>query len=170
MPAGAEARTVEVVDLKRLWVEAYAYDVAAMSKVIEANARSVTGATYHLKFAAVRWLANGELDPSFAEGGIFSRRIGDYGSASAVALATTMWLSAEKAMPNSTSRLSGCTAARPAFSRTAAVVVAMLRMVSWAREKTSATPSTPAASWGRCRPKTEVGSEPTTGAAGSVST
>jgi len=66
-------------------------------------------------------------------------------------------------MPNSTSRLSGCTAARPTFSRTDAVVVAMLKMVSWAREKTSATCSTPAASWGRSRPKTEVGSEPTAG-------
>jgi uncharacterized delta-60 repeat protein len=43
--------------------------------------------TYHLKFAAVRWLPDGELDPSFAEGGIFTRHIGDYGSASAVALA-----------------------------------------------------------------------------------
>lgn len=43
--------------------------------------------TYHLKFAAVRWLANGELDPTFAEGGIFTRRIANEGSASAVALA-----------------------------------------------------------------------------------
>lgn len=44
-------------------------------------------ATYHLKFAAVRWLANGELDLSFAEGGIYSRRIGNDGSASSVELA-----------------------------------------------------------------------------------
>lgn len=44
-------------------------------------------ATYHLKFAAVRWLADGEPDPSFAAGGIFTRHIGNYGSASAVALA-----------------------------------------------------------------------------------
>lgn len=43
--------------------------------------------TYHLKFAAVRWLADGEADPSFGEGGIYSRRIANYGSASAVALA-----------------------------------------------------------------------------------
>jgi len=44
--------------------------------------------TYHLTFAAVRWLANGELDPSFAKGGIFVRRIGNNdGAATAVALA-----------------------------------------------------------------------------------
>ena len=39
-----------VVDLKRLWVEAYAYDVAAMGKVLEANAQGPTGSNYHLKF------------------------------------------------------------------------------------------------------------------------
>lgn len=44
-------------------------------------------ATYHLKFAAVRWLANGELDPTFAEGGIFARRMGEEFAASSVNLA-----------------------------------------------------------------------------------
>ncbi|MGN6586143.1 MAG: hypothetical protein ACTHKT_01560 [Solirubrobacterales bacterium] len=43
--------------------------------------------TYHGKFAAVRYLPDGELDPSFAEGGIFTRRIADEGTASAVELA-----------------------------------------------------------------------------------
>jgi uncharacterized delta-60 repeat protein len=44
-------------------------------------------ATYHLKFAAVRWLASGELDPSFGNGGIFSLRMGYEFSASSVDLA-----------------------------------------------------------------------------------
>jgi hypothetical protein len=39
-----------VVDLKRLWVEAYAYDVAAMGKVLDANAQGAAGGNYHLKF------------------------------------------------------------------------------------------------------------------------
>jgi hypothetical protein len=39
-----------VVDLKRLWVEAYAYDIAAMGKVLDANAQGPTGSNYHLKF------------------------------------------------------------------------------------------------------------------------
>ena len=43
--------------------------------------------SYHLKFAAVRWLPNGELDPSFGEGGIFSLRGGAELSASSVELA-----------------------------------------------------------------------------------
>lgn len=44
-------------------------------------------ATYHLKFAAVRWLANGELDPSFGNGGVFSLRMGNEFAASSVELA-----------------------------------------------------------------------------------
>jgi biotin carboxyl carrier protein len=47
-----QQKLFEVVDLKRLWVEAYAYDVAAMGKVLDANARSATGANYHLKFVS----------------------------------------------------------------------------------------------------------------------
>jgi uncharacterized delta-60 repeat protein len=43
--------------------------------------------TYHLKLAAVRWLANGELDASFAEGGIFARRMGNEFAATSVNLA-----------------------------------------------------------------------------------
>ncbi|HET9593643.1 MAG TPA: delta-60 repeat domain-containing protein [Solirubrobacterales bacterium] len=43
--------------------------------------------TYHLKFAAVRWLANGELDTSFAEGGIFARRMGNEFAATSVNVA-----------------------------------------------------------------------------------
>ncbi len=39
-----------VVDLKRLWVEAYAYDIAAMGKVLDANAQGAAGSNYHLKF------------------------------------------------------------------------------------------------------------------------
>jgi biotin carboxyl carrier protein len=39
-----------VVDLKRLWVEAYAYDIAAVSKVLDANAQGAAGGNYHLKF------------------------------------------------------------------------------------------------------------------------
>jgi hypothetical protein len=39
-----------VVDLKRLWVEAYAYDIAAIGKVIDANAQGAAGGNYHLKF------------------------------------------------------------------------------------------------------------------------
>jgi len=41
-----------VVDLKRLWVEAYAYDIAAMSKVVDANAQGAAGGNYHLKFVS----------------------------------------------------------------------------------------------------------------------
>ena len=47
-----QQKLFEVVDLKRLWVEAYAYDVAAMGQVIDGNARSAAGATYHLKFVS----------------------------------------------------------------------------------------------------------------------
>jgi uncharacterized delta-60 repeat protein len=43
--------------------------------------------TYHLKFAAVRWLANGELDPSFAKDGIFTLRMGNEVAARSVNLA-----------------------------------------------------------------------------------
>jgi multidrug efflux pump subunit AcrA (membrane-fusion protein) len=39
-----------VVDLKRLWVEAYAYDIAAMGTILDANAQGPTGSNYHLKF------------------------------------------------------------------------------------------------------------------------
>jgi hypothetical protein len=39
-----------VVDLKRLWVEAYAYDTAAIGNVLDANAQGPTGGNYHLKF------------------------------------------------------------------------------------------------------------------------
>jgi hypothetical protein len=39
-----------IVDLKRLWVEAYAYDVAALGKVLDANAQGAAGGNYHLKF------------------------------------------------------------------------------------------------------------------------
>jgi cobalt-zinc-cadmium efflux system membrane fusion protein len=41
-----------VVDLKRLWVEAYAYDLAAMGEVLDANAQSAAGTNYHLKFVS----------------------------------------------------------------------------------------------------------------------
>jgi uncharacterized delta-60 repeat protein len=44
-------------------------------------------ATYHSKFAAVRYLPNGELDPGFAAGGIFTRYIDDDALASSVELA-----------------------------------------------------------------------------------
>jgi|HubBroStandDraft_6_1064221.scaffolds.fasta_scaffold52194_3 cobalt-zinc-cadmium efflux system membrane fusion protein len=47
-----QQKLFEVVDLKRLWVEAYAYDVAAMGQVLDGNARSAAGATYHLKFVS----------------------------------------------------------------------------------------------------------------------
>jgi membrane fusion protein, heavy metal efflux system len=47
-----QQKLFEVVDLKRLWVEAYAYDVAAMGTVLKANARSAAGGTYHLKFVS----------------------------------------------------------------------------------------------------------------------
>jgi Barrel-sandwich domain of CusB or HlyD membrane-fusion len=39
-----------VVDLKRLWVEAYAYDMGALGKVLDANAQGPTGGNYRLKF------------------------------------------------------------------------------------------------------------------------
>lgn len=39
-----------VVDPKRLWVEAYAYDVAALGKVLDANAQGPAGGNYRLKF------------------------------------------------------------------------------------------------------------------------
>jgi hypothetical protein len=39
-----------VVDLKRLWVEAYAYDISAIGKVVDANAEGAAGGNYHLKF------------------------------------------------------------------------------------------------------------------------
>jgi hypothetical protein len=41
-----------VVDLKRLWVEAYAYDIAAMGAVVDANAQGAAGGNYHLKFVS----------------------------------------------------------------------------------------------------------------------
>jgi cobalt-zinc-cadmium efflux system membrane fusion protein len=47
-----QQKLFEVIDLKRLWVEAYAYDLAAMGKVLDANARSPTGVNYHLKFVS----------------------------------------------------------------------------------------------------------------------
>jgi hypothetical protein len=47
-----QQKLFEVVDLKRLWVEAYAYDLAAMGQVLDANARSPTGVNYHLKFVS----------------------------------------------------------------------------------------------------------------------
>jgi len=47
-----QQKLFEVVDLKRLWVEAYAYDLAAMGQVLDANARSPTGLNYHLKFVS----------------------------------------------------------------------------------------------------------------------
>jgi membrane fusion protein, heavy metal efflux system len=45
-----QQKLFEVVDLKRLWVEAYAYDVSGMGKVSEANAVGPTGKNYRLKF------------------------------------------------------------------------------------------------------------------------
>jgi hypothetical protein len=45
-----QQKLFQVVDLKRLWVEAYAYDVAAIGKVIDANAQGSAGGNYHLKF------------------------------------------------------------------------------------------------------------------------
>jgi len=39
-----------VVDLKRLWVEAYAYDISAIGKVVDADAQGAAGGNYHLKF------------------------------------------------------------------------------------------------------------------------
>ncbi len=41
-----------VVDLKRLWVEAYAYDIAAMGTVVDANAQGAAGGNYHLNFVS----------------------------------------------------------------------------------------------------------------------
>jgi hypothetical protein len=41
-----------VVDLKRLWVEAYAYDIEAMGTVVDANAQGAAGGNYHLKFVS----------------------------------------------------------------------------------------------------------------------
>jgi len=45
-----QQKLFEVVDLKRLWVEAYAYDVTGITKVTGANAVGPTGENYHLKF------------------------------------------------------------------------------------------------------------------------
>jgi membrane fusion protein, heavy metal efflux system len=45
-----QAKLFTVVDLKRLWVEAYAYDTAAIGNVLDANAQGPTGSNYHLTF------------------------------------------------------------------------------------------------------------------------
>lgn len=45
-----QAKLFTVVDLKRLWVEAYAYDTGAIGNVLDANAQGPTGGNYHLKF------------------------------------------------------------------------------------------------------------------------
>jgi membrane fusion protein, heavy metal efflux system len=45
-----QQKLFEVVDLKRLWVEAYAYDASGITKVTEANAVGPTGENYRLKF------------------------------------------------------------------------------------------------------------------------
>ena len=45
-----QAKLFTVVDLKRLWIEAYAYDTAAIGNVLDANAQGPTGGNYHLKF------------------------------------------------------------------------------------------------------------------------
>jgi uncharacterized delta-60 repeat protein len=46
-----------------------------------------TPVNYHSTFAAVRYLPDGELDPSFGEGGIYTRRIDNEGAATSVELA-----------------------------------------------------------------------------------
>jgi uncharacterized delta-60 repeat protein len=46
-----------------------------------------TPVEYHATFAAVRYMPDGELDPSFADGGIYTRRIDNEGTASSVELA-----------------------------------------------------------------------------------
>ena len=45
-----QEKLFEVVDLKRLWVEAYAYDVSGLGTVTDANAVGPSGSNYHLKF------------------------------------------------------------------------------------------------------------------------
>jgi hypothetical protein len=42
----------QVVDLKRLWVEAYAYDIMGLGKVLRADAESSTGRSYRLDFVS----------------------------------------------------------------------------------------------------------------------
>lgn len=42
----------QVVDLKRLWVEAYAYDIMGLGKVLQADAESSTGQGYRLEFVS----------------------------------------------------------------------------------------------------------------------
>jgi uncharacterized delta-60 repeat protein len=46
-----------------------------------------TPVNYHATFAAVRYMPDGELDPSFADGGIYTRRIDNEGAATSVELA-----------------------------------------------------------------------------------
>ena len=45
-----QAKLFQVVDLQRLWVEAYAYDVLGLGDVLHADAESSTGHGYHLDF------------------------------------------------------------------------------------------------------------------------
>jgi membrane fusion protein, heavy metal efflux system len=45
-----QQKLFEVVDLKHLWVEAYAYDVSGLGAVTDANAVGPSGGSYRLKF------------------------------------------------------------------------------------------------------------------------
>jgi len=45
-----QQKLFDVVNLKRLWVEAYAYDMSGLGAVTDANAVGPSGGSYHLKF------------------------------------------------------------------------------------------------------------------------